>query len=313
MRLVKRYKINRDVDLIYAKRDLSNFLKREKKELVDFFVFATMELGTNLIKHANGGEIWLLEQDESFLLASLDEGPGIKDTSWCVQKGNTTYKNSLGLGLYSLSNNESYEFEIFSSEDMGSVFLLKPKIENSEVFFQIPYLNEKYSGDLIVKKNKFYLFADVSGHGKKAWQSGQFIKEFFLKRPVTLLFCDEFFKDLHESLKKNSLRSCVICIAENLPSKVNLCGVGNIGVFYKNIEGVRQYSFKSGIVGEVFTTSSSFSFEKENAKVILKTDGIDDNVIREVLKNELSNEMTAISVLFFSKRNDDKSILIIGE
>ena len=309
MRLIKRYKINKDVDLIFAKRDLSNFLKNS--ELQDFFIFAAMELGTNLIKHANGGELWLLEDGE-FLLASLDRGPGIKDATWCKQKGNTTYKNSLGLGLYSLSNNEKYEFEICSLVDKGSIFLLKPKREKKEIFFQMPYLNEKYLGDLIVKKNKFFVFADVSGHGKKAAECAEFIKEFFLQKPTSIIFCQEFLSELHEKIKKENLRSAVVALIENNHTKINICGVGNIGVFQKNTT-VKEYSLKPGIIGEVFTSPKTLSLNKENTKTVLKTDGIDDTTITEILKEDVSNEMIAISCIFFSKRHDDKSILIIGE
>jgi len=298
------------VDLIYAKRDLSNFLKRENEELIDFFVFATMELGTNLIKHANGGEIWILKEKNSFYLASLDKGPGIEDTKWCVQKGNTTYKNSLGLGLYSLSNHETYEFEIFSMLNRGSVFLLKPKRKINEIYLQLPYLNEKYLGDLIVKKDKFYLFGDISGHGKKAWESARFIKKFFLQKPLTLLDCDSFFSCLDKKLKEKNLRSAVLAVIEKLEKEINVCGVGNIVFFSK--EENKFFNFKPGIVGEVFSKSSFFKFNKNDMLVFI-TDGVDKGILKEILTEPLSYEMIAICALFFSDKNDDKSILIIGE
>jgi hypothetical protein len=313
MKLIKRYKIAKDVDLIFAKRDLGNFLKREKKELLDFFTFSTMELGTNLLKHATKGEIWLLEAEGRYYLASLDKGPGIEDTKWCVQKGNTTYKNSLGLGLYSLSKFESYELEIFSIPFKGTVCLLRPKESLKQVCFQMPYVHEKFIGDLIVRRDEYTLFADITGHGKRAWESANVIKEIFLTFPKKFLFYNDFFKFMDEEIKKYKLRSAVVCLVKNDKTSVDVMGVGNIGVFYRQNDQIYHYFLKPGILGEVFTHINIFSFDKKDSKIVLITDGIDDSIVEEVLETDVSNEILALSCIFFSQKKDDKSIFIIGE
>jgi len=313
MRILKDFKIKREVDLIYAKREIGEFLKKINYFHIDFLLFATMEFGTNILKHAKSGEIWLLEHKKELYLAALDNGPGVIDAKWCIKKGTTTYKNSLGLGLYSLTKNEYFELEIFSRLFKGSVFLLKPKGEYKNICFQKPYIHERFLGDVIVKRDEFTLFADVSGHGKRAWESGEFIKEIFLKYPKKFLFSEDFFKFLHLEIKKYNYRSAVVGIIKESEEFIEIIGVGDIEIFSKQEGKVFRHFLKAGILGEIYYHTNYLKFNKKNSKIILVTDGIDDYIVKDFLDKKISNELLAISSVFYSKRTDDKSILILGE
>jgi hypothetical protein len=269
-------------------------------------------LGTNLLKHAKGGEIWLLKEDDEYLLASLDKGNGIENLSWATQRGTTTYENSLGLGLYQLSQNDIFNFEIFTKKDLGSVFLLIPKDLNK----QFVVLNENYiglnvSGDFFCKKGRFFLLGDASGHGIKANKGAEFIKKYFLNNVFSCVFIDDFFKTLDKTLKEKNLRSAVLGICEVTKNKLNICGVGNISMIYKNNE-VKNITFKDGIIGEAFSSASKYRYDfTNNSQFFMFSDGIDEKLMYNITKSINNIYLLVVCAIFYSNRMDDKIVLAI--
>jgi len=310
MKIIKKYNIKNESDLIFAKHDAKRILK--EYDFFENYFLALMELGTNLYKHAGSGELWLIDNDNSLLIASLDKGKGIENLNWALKKGSTSLNNSLGLGLYALKQIKGFKFEIFSKKNFGSIFLFGKNIKSDAIFFQIPFYDESVTGDFFLKKGKMFIIADVSGHGIKAYKSSLKIKEFFNNELISCVIIDDLFKELHQYIKKLSLRSVVLSIVENLKDKVNICGVGNINIFYKS-STIKYYTQAKGMVGEIFSDVSKFTFNKKNSLVVLKTDGISDKIVKMFLEKNYSKEMIAIGSIFYSEKNDDKSILIIGE
>jgi len=310
MKILSIYKVKNESDLVFAKQDCKRFLKNY--DFYENYMLALMELGTNLYKHTNGGEIWLIDDNSNLLIASLDKGNGIENLSWALEKGTTSYDNSLGLGLYALSHKEGFSFEIFSKKDFGTAILFGKKSKKDLVTLQLPFYNKKVTGDFIFRKSKFLFLGDVSGHGIKAYESALEIKEFLKKEVISCIIIDEIFEKLHEFIKKNNLRSVVLSIIENLKEKINICGVGNINIFYKNFK-VDYFSQEAGMIGEVFSHSSKFSFDKKNSLITLTTDGISAKIVKMFLEGDFSKELVAIASTFYSEKNDDKTILIIGE
>ena len=301
MNLIKRYRIEHDSDLIYAKRDLSNFLKKDKSK--ERFSLALMELGTNLLKHAGEGEIWLL-QNEHWLLAALDRGPGIEDIEWAKQRGTSSYPGSLGVGLSQLDSDEEYRLEIFSKVGLGTVVLFH-KERAKELFFSIP-LVDNFNGDFFIKKGRYYLFGDAAGHGIKASKSAKFIQEFFLSHSFSCLFVDDFFKTLDSAIKKENLRGAVLSIVEVTKKYIYICGVGDIE-FFANKE---RHSFKEGIVGVAFSRSEQYRFERP-VNFCMKSDGIDTDF--ELYEDIADPFLCALVAVFYSTINDDRSIFIIKD
>ena len=309
MKIVKKYKISKEAELIFAKHDSKKILK--KYEFSEHYNLALMELGTNLYKHAGSGEIWIIEDENDLLIASVDEGKGIENLNWALRKGSTSLNNSLGLGLYSLRQIKGFEFEVFSKKDFGSIFLFKKQRKKDSLFLQSSFYDDIVSGDFIYKKDKFLVIGDVSGHGIKAYKSAQKIQEFLKKELTNCQLIDDIINNLHLYIKQNRLRSVVLSVIKN-SKKVEICGVGNIDIFVKDLK-ISQYSQAKGMIGEVFHKVSKYNFERENNIIILKTDGISDKIVKMFLEKNYSKEMIAIGAIFYSKRNDDKTILILGD
>ncbi|MEO1923412.1 MAG: hypothetical protein ABGX25_02710 [Nautiliaceae bacterium] len=314
MKIVLKYKIENDGDLLFAKIDLNNFLKDKKNEYKNFISFALMEFGTNLLKHGGGGEIWLLEEEGEYLLSALDKGPGIENIEWAVKKGTTSYNNSLGLGLFQISQNSMFDLKIFTSTKKikGTVVLLVPKtLKKNYCYLVRNYMDIKTGGDFIVKKGKFFLIGDASGHGVSANKSAEFIKKYFLKNSFSCLLINEFFHKLHIKIKENNLRGAVLSIVEVTKNFLLICGVGNIGIIKKHFEKIETFSQKEGIVGEVFSSASTqkIIFDK-NTLVVLHTDGIEKKLLYNILQKTDNIYLIAVASVFFSEVMDDRGILI---
>jgi hypothetical protein len=284
-----------------------------------------MELTTNLIKYGGGGNIWLVEKFNHYCLVSLDRGPGIKDLDQAKMKGFTSAHNSLGLGLYQLGQNSLFDLEIFTStkeNQSGTIVLVKPKkLDANITFLSKSYMNLDYNGDYYVSKGKYSLFGDVSGHGIRTQKSVKAIKEFFINEFVSCSSMNLFYNELHHLLKKNRLRSSVMCLLEIAKNKIQICGIGNINLFIQEGNHYKYNIFKNGIIGEVFDKSDLKEIKcgdiTGSQKVILTTDGLSLQETKEFLEklpHDISNILISIVLIhFLSNPLDDSSVLVVGK
>ena len=308
MKILKKYKIAKQSDMLFSRTDLKNFFKDKNFASKDFFLLALMELGTNILKYATKGEIWLIEWEDSFALASLDNGRGIQNLNWALQKGTST-GNSLGLGLYQLSQNESFKLEIFTSSEKpnGTVVLLRPKKDLKIFYLADNYMDFSKGGDFILQKGKFLIIGDVSGHGAKAYDTAEKIKEFFWHDTFSCVLIDDYLKNLHIFLIHHKLRSVVLSVIETTKNNISLCGVGNLHLFIKDPD-IRYLTFKDGVIGEAFSSTSKFQFAKFS-QIFVSTDGIDQKIMYNILSKTESLYLSVVAGIFFAGVNDDKTIV----
>jgi len=314
--------ITNQIELLYAKTSLKNFLKSYTTPDAHFLEFAVMELGTNLIKYASGGELWFLLINEKLSLASVDFGVGADDIDTIVQRGySSSTQESLGLGLYSLVSHDSYMLEIASfskqnsSSISGSVFVLYEKNleQSSSCSMSLPLYDAMYNGDFLVQKGKYVFFGDVAGHGKKAFLSASEIIKHFFESSIGEGQVDAYFQKLHTFIIENSLRSVVGALVECNKDFWRIYGVGNISLAIKQKNDCTLNAFAQGIVGETFNHVSSFElFKEQNMMLILMTDGIDAKKAIEVVQRfgNLSKESLAIAITHFAGVHDDKTVAL---
>ncbi|WP_457564816.1 hypothetical protein [Caminibacter sp.] len=314
MKIINRYLIKSEGDLLFCRMEIRNFLKKHKKEYVENFVFAIMELGSNILKYAKEGEIWLLGIENEYILAALDRGEGIEDINWALKEGNSSSK-TLGIGLSSLNKIEGFEISILSlsnSDFKGTAVIFRPKVSFDYLYMMRNYLDLPHGGDFFYKKGKFFIIGDVNGHGKKAERSAKKIIEFFKKRAISCIVIDELFNKLNEFIKKNDLRGVVLSVIEKT-KYISICGVGNIKIFVKHLNDIEFFSQKEGIIGECFSGSSKFVFELDKNSIGVFTDGIEEALVREVFLKSDDVLLNVVAVMYFSKIRDDKTMLIFKE
>ncbi len=320
MKIVEKFSIDQNADIIYTKHMLQSQFDEEKFIDKSFFILAFMELSTNLIKHTNGGKVFLLEEEEYYLLGVGDCGQGIRKVIKSLQKGYSTAQNSLGLGLYQLSKNDFYDFEIFSTtkkEFHGTAILLKPKeLQSNTVFFSEPYTNEANNGDFFAKKGRFLLFGDAAGHNKKSHKTADFITKKFFSTPLSCIMIDDFFESIHQDLHLNEMRGAVCLVGEVVKNNISLCGVGDLSLWLKKRETLSLKTFKNGIIGEAFSSVRKFEFTLESGEFcVITTDGIEQRKMeyfKQLSMQKYSAYFITFAMLHFARSKfDDSSIVVI--
>ncbi len=323
MNIIKKYSIQTKSDIIFVKVDMKNYLKRENYDYTDFLIFVLMELATNLIKYADGGYIWLLENDKKLALSCFDNGIGIENLSLAKEKGFTTADNSLGLGLHQIANNPNFNMQIYTrtkEENSGTIVLVSQKDldEESGLFLTKPYMDLEQNGDFFQRKGKYYIFGDSSGHGIKAQKSAKYIKRYFKDNFVSFSLAKDFLQELHTNIKDKHLRSAVLSIVEKNSNKIAITGVGNLDIWIETSVGFDRKTFAKGIVGEFFGNLHTHEFElHKKQKLIISTDGLESRETLEFLNTIRGNHSSLMfglmMVHFLSSKLDDNSILIFEE
>ena len=313
MKIIEKIIIESKSDLLYLKYRLYKMSLPNESG----YIFAAMELGTNILKYAQKGYVLLLQEGDFILLAFCDNGPGIDSLEKAKQKGYTTHTNSLGLGLYQLEANNLFLLDIFTSTSShlhGTVALVIPiELDQQAWYLSRPFLSEEHNGDFFAKKGKFLLFGDASGHNKKSYKSARFIVDRFFHTPLSCLMAQDFFEMIHQELQKRHLRSAVFSLIEMLKNHVQICGVGNIDIWHLTPIATTYHSLRPGIVGESLSTITnlSFSLEKKD-KIVLCTDGIQKTYAKEILDTDLHPATMAVALIHFcADPLDDASTLII--
>ena len=311
MKIIESIKIGSTTDLIYAKISLKNYAKKYKVINFDLLVLGVMEIGTNILKHTPYGEIWFLDENGYLAIIGLDYGDGIENIHWALKNGTTSLKDSLGVGLYALYTNTIYNFEIFSITNnpvLRSGTIVGLFNNKNDIYLNIP-LYPPYSGDFLLTKNSYKLIGDIAGHGVSAYKSLDVIKDIFLNSSFVCKNVDTIFNNLDKKLKQKKLRGFVGLIFYEDESNYNLCGVGNLSIFYKKNKEIKNLTLNEGMVGEVFDKTKMIKLKK-NVTLIITSDGIEKKLLFELLKFEISKYFIAFGAIWFCGINDDKSILI---
>ncbi len=95
-------------------------------EIVKRTVVALYEAEVNIVAHAYRGDISVDLQDDKVCIVLADEGPGIPNVEWAMQKGNSTASPKVremgfgaGMGLPNIQNN-SDELDIQTEVGKGT-------------------------------------------------------------------------------------------------------------------------------------------------------------------------------------------------
>lgn len=320
MKIAEEFSIKQNADIIYTKRMLQSHFDEGKFIDKSFFILAFMELATNLIKHTKGGKVFLIEEQGYYLLGIADCGQGIANVAVSLHKGYTTAANSLGLGLYQLSTNDCYDFEIFSTTKKdfhGTTILLKPKeLHSNTVFLSKPFLSEPNNGDFFAKKGKFLLFGDASGHNKKSHKTADFITQKFFSTPLSCIMINNFFESTHQELHAQEMRGAVCLVGEIVKNNITLCGVGDLSLWVKENDILSLKTFKNGIIGEVFSSVKRFDLTLTSGEFcVMTTDGIEQQSMgyfKHISMQKYSAYFIAFTMLYFTgSKFDDSSLLVI--
>jgi anti-sigma regulatory factor (Ser/Thr protein kinase) len=289
------------------------------------------ELGTNLIKHANGGEILagIVNDDRGTFLEviSIDNGPGISDPERMLQDGMST-TGTLGQGLGAIKR-LSTDFDIYSKKDWGTVILSRVYDEKGkEKSFRRPPLivrslvvvkpGELTSGDgwygFVAHDGTFrMLAADGLGHGYEAGlavsEAIAAFREIKTDSPMDIL------RHLHTAIKRTRGMVAAVVIVDPVHQTWKFCGIGNIATRFIGVHHARSYLSFNGIVGHNIPTTLYDQTLSHNdyQQIILCSDGIrsrwEHARLPDINKQDLIVQAAAI-YKDFARKTDDMSIII---
>ncbi len=285
------------------------------------------ELGTNLVKHAGGGDLMLRElragNRTGVEVLSIDRGPGM-NVAAALKDGHST-AGTRGEGLGAIQR-LAQEFDAFSAPG-GTVLVARvwaagraPNgLEIGAISDPLPGETECGDGWDVRSTASIVrlLVVDGLGHGPIAARAAGIAVEAFagtdrLPGPEAVLHT------LHAALR--STRGAAVAVAElDLVSRVlRFCGVGNIGAILESgPQRARGLLSHNGIAGHEARRIQEFSLPwPGRGLLIVHSDGIQTQWKLEAYSGLHTRHASVIAgVLYrdFRRKNDDSTIVVLKE
>ncbi|HVU56645.1 MAG TPA: ATP-binding protein [Puia sp.] len=302
----------------------------EAKQLAEIDLIVS-ELGSNLVKHASGGEMLagILQTDDGMTLEliGLDNGPGMTDPEKMMADGASTTQ-TLGHGLGSIRR-LSDTFELYSRKDWGTILLSRVHKKKTasrrshKAAVQInalvvPKPGETLSGDgwyYMAGKNGVIhlLVADGLGHGAEAHRAVKEAVSAF--RTTDSESPAEILRHLHQSIKRTRGIVATVVIIDPKEKTWRLCGIGNIGTRLIGYQQSKSYLPYNGIIGSNIpnTLNDQELSQHDYQQIVLCSDGIRSRWEHAkhptIGKYDLSIQAAAI-YKDFGRKTDDMSVII---
>ena len=248
------YAVRRAAALIAKNIGLSN-LRVAQLEIV------ITEAGTNIIKHAQRGQILLrslsCDDDVGIEIIAIDNGPGIINIDFLMKDGNST-TGTYGGGLGAMSR-LAQEFDIYSNGNQGTAILMElwaDKAPPAHPQWKIgavclPIEGEDVCGDAwsaeVHGDSLTLLVADGLGHGPDAAKASLAAVAVLLansgKSPAILM------GSAHSALHGTRGAAVAITQINAAQNEIKFAGVGNIAVSIFINAGRKHLLSHNGIVG----------------------------------------------------------------
>ena len=249
------------------------------------------EAATNLVRHAEGGEILLRGLNGAgpvgIEVLALDRGRGIANLPESLSDGYST-RGTPGNGLGAIRR-QSDVFEVYSQPGRGTAILSRvfasrvPAPSEFDAYAMeaaavcLPVRGEEESGDawsfLPLAASSRLLVADGLGHGEGAAIASATAVETLRAHPSLDLL--PLFQRLHEALR--ATRGAVAAVAEVLPGPglLRYAGVGNISASVWSSGGSQRLVSMNGTLGYAVSRVREFSYSwPPEGVLVLHSDGL---------------------------------------
>jgi len=244
------------------------------------------EISTNLLKHAQQGEVFLSALSSRTApgveILAIDRGPGIKDLEACLVDGYSSTQTS-GTGLGAISR-LSQEFDVYTKADQGTVLVSRiggsAHMRTSVGGIIKPIAGEYVSGDAWAfferDENLTLVVADGLGHGIDACRaSAEAISAFRVAKDLSPL---ALLRDIDSALRSTRGAAVAVASINTSDRKVRYAGIGNIGGVITQMGKSQFMVSHSGTAGYQTPRLQEFSYNiPEGAVVIMHSDGLTSN------------------------------------
>lgn len=287
------------------------------------------EAGTNIVKHAEHGEILLrtvqADGHKGIEIIAIDKGPGISNLPFLMEDGHSTV-GSYGVGMGAIGR-LTQEFDIYSALDQGTALMMVlwgdgvgPRDSNWQLgAVCLPIAGEDLCGDAFqvgVGQSRITVCAaDGLGHGPDAALASDPAVALALSKPD--LSSAVLMEHAHTALR--GTRGAAMAIASIDPDKgrLDFAGVGNLAgcIFYQNAR--RHLMSHNGIVGSNMRKVQEFAHEwGPGATLILHSDGVATRWDLNAYSGLLFRHPALIAAVLyrdFARQRDDAMVLVLRQ
>ncbi len=287
------------------------------------------ELATNLVKHANGGEILLrevrTEGARALEIHALDKGPGMASVNACLRDGYST-AGSAGTGLGAVQRMAG-QFQIHSQLGQGTAlwiyFPLSAAMPSPARFqcggVSVPLAGEDLCGDswdFRESPERFQiLVADGLGHGPFAEEASREAVAVFRRHgKVSPAECLTL---VHQALFKTRGAAASTVSIDPAGRRMTTAGIGNVVIRVQGNTGARTLTGDNGTLGGSVRKVQEMTQPWEpDSLLILHSDGISSRWDLEKYPGLIRRHPGLIAgVIYrdFRHRHDDATVVVIRQ
>jgi len=292
---------------------------------------AVTEAATNLVKHAQQGEIVLRALQRGNLggveVLVLDRGPGLSNPVRSLTDGHSTV-GSPGTGLGAMQR-MSAEFNLHSVPNRGTAlrFVLwadsakhpvgEERLELGVVC--LPKAGESACGDawtlVHTRQGALICAVDGLGHGPDAAAAARLALDQVEQQAARNLRLQDVIEAVHAALRPTRGAAIALALLHEGEPVCTFCGIGNISACLLSQTGSRSMVSYNGIMGHQLRKVQEFQYPSDDTGLcILHTDGIATRWRLEDYPGlERSNAALIAGVLYrdHARRRDDATVVAV--
>lgn len=283
------------------------------------------ELGTNLVRHAQGGRLWLSARPArgEVEVVAVDDGPGIHDLDRCLGDGYST-GGTPGTGLGAVRRLAG-EFDIHSSVPDGTVIVARvrsaaqPQSQAATCVGAVSLAapGERVCGDGwafgLEDARASVMVVDGLGHGPDAAEAAEVALEAFGEAP--LASPRQMLERTHQALRRTRGAAVMVLQADAEQEMVRSSGAGN--VVARLVSGISDRSIlgQHGTAGvTIRTPDESTTPWPQHALLVVCSDGIETRWKAETLVPLLGRDpvlAAAVLVRDHCRGRDDATVAVL--
>jgi anti-sigma regulatory factor (Ser/Thr protein kinase) len=281
------------------------------------------ESGTNLLRHAGGGQILLRAvHGPGVEVLALDRGPGMTNVTRCMEDGYST-AGSAGTGLGAMRRLSSV-FELYSPQGGGTAILCRVgdgvapggmRVEG----VCVPAPGEEVSGDAWEAEPRAdgvaILVVDGLGHGLGAAEAARAAVEAFRQRrwqsPARRL------EAIHPAMRGTRGGAVAVVDVDRRERRVRFAGIGNIGAMIVDNDTPHWLMSHNGTMGHTVRKIDEVTAAwPARGVLVLYTDGL--STPREIgtYRGLLERHPSLVAGVLWrdlSRGRDDATVVVVKE
>ncbi|MGE8410388.1 MAG: ATP-binding protein [Pseudomonas sp.] len=284
----------------------------------------TTELASNILKHANRGELHLQviprEKDVGIEILAIDRAAGF-DRDECMTDGFSS-RGTQGIGLGAVSR-QAEVFDLYA-DSRGAVLLARIYPAGGSKFdlrfgaTQHSLHNDPACGDtwqLRVKGAQISaLVVDGLGHGEDAQHAALAGRKVFALTPFASPV--ELLQDMHQAMTGTRGGALAVAQFDGDADRLRFTGIGNIGATLISTDKPRGMTSHPGIVGGQYRKAQPFDYAHVNGNLlIMYSDGLQSRWNLLDYPGLMFRHPAVIAAVLhrdFSRGRDDATVLVVA-